>query len=156
MQPELIFLDIQMPKINGFEMLELLDHPPTVIFTTAFDTYAMHAFEVNAIDYLLKPIKSERFEQTMLSLTAKLHHSDIARQLLKTASQNPSQQSRIVVKNNGSIKIIPIELVHYLEVSDDQVKLNTAEGVYYKNKTLQYFELSLNRIIHPNSPFLPY
>ena len=64
-QPDLIFLDIQMPKINGFEMLELIENPPSVIFTTAFDEYAIKAFESNAIDYLLKPFSKERFEKAV-------------------------------------------------------------------------------------------
>src|ERR1700756_2482983 len=64
-QPDLIFLDVQMPKINGFEMLELLDNQPAVIFTTAFDEYAMKAFEAHAVDYLLKPIVKERFDKAM-------------------------------------------------------------------------------------------
>src|SRR3954463_12763168 len=63
--PDLVFLDIQMPKINGFEMLELLDEPPAVIFTTAFDEYAMKAFETHAIDYLLKPFSKDRFDKAM-------------------------------------------------------------------------------------------
>ncbi len=64
-QPDLIFLDVQMPRLNGFEMLELIDAPPSVIFTTAFDEYAMKAFEAHAIDYLLKPITKERFEKAI-------------------------------------------------------------------------------------------
>src|ERR1700752_295454 len=64
-QPDLIFLDIQMPKINGFEMLELVDQPPAVIFTTAFEEYAIKAFESHAIDYLLKPFSKERFDKAI-------------------------------------------------------------------------------------------
>ena len=64
-QPDLIFLDIQMPKINGFEMLELIENPPAVIFTTAFDEFAIKAFELNAVDYLLKPFSKERFEKAL-------------------------------------------------------------------------------------------
>src|SRR5438309_2942842 len=64
-QPQLIFLDIQMPKINGFEMLELVEEPPAVIFTTAFDEYAIRAFESHAVDYLLKPFSNERFDKAV-------------------------------------------------------------------------------------------
>src|SRR5687767_218116 len=64
-QPDLIFLDIQMPKINGFEMLELIEQPPAVIFATAFDEYAIKAFEAHAIDYLLKPFSKDRFDKAM-------------------------------------------------------------------------------------------
>lgn len=64
-QPDLIFLDIQMPKINGFEMLELIEQPPSVIFTTAFDEYAIRAFEAHAVDYLLKPFNQERFDRAL-------------------------------------------------------------------------------------------
>src|SRR3984885_6404427 len=64
-QPNLIFLDVQMPKINGFEMLELVENPPSVIFTTAFDEYAIKAFETHAVDYLLKPFSKERFNKAV-------------------------------------------------------------------------------------------
>lgn len=143
-RPDLIFLDIQMPKINGFEMLELVDDPPAVIFTTAFDEYAIKAFEVNAVDYLLKPIEQDRFDTAMKKLPAKLKQGDITSELLESVSANPAQHNRVVVKTNGVIKIIPVDDIHYLEADDDQVKLSTKEGVYYKNKTMSFFERTLD------------
>lgn len=143
-QPDLIFLDIQMPKISGFEMLELLDQHPAVIFTTAFDEYAIKAFEVNAIDYLLKPIEKLRFDQAMQKLPSKLEKGDQTEELLTTASLSPAQQNRVVVKTAGTIKIIPVGDLNYLEADDDYVKLNTVDGVFHKNKTMTYFEQTLD------------
>lgn len=143
-QPDFIFLDIQMPKISGFEMLELVEKHPAVIFTTAFDEYAIKAFEVNAVDYLLKPIEQVRFEQAMQKLPSRLNHTDaVTQELLEVAALSPAQQNRVVVKKNGVIKIIAISDIHYLEADDDYVKLSTAEGVYHKNKTMSFFERSL-------------
>lgn len=147
-QPDLIFLDIQMPKINGFEMLELIDNPPAVIFTTAFDEYAIKAFENHAIDYLLKPFSQERFDKAMQKWKEQYNVSKstlISKPLLETAAQSPGQNQRIVVKTGSKIKIIPIEEVHYLEASDDYVKIHTKEGSYLKNKTMSYFEKSLDK-----------
>lgn len=143
-QPDLIFLDIQMPKISGFEMLELVENRPAVIFTTAFDEYAIKAFEVNAVDYLLKPIEQGRFEQAMQKLPAKLAKGDNSQELLETASLSPLQNNRVVVKNAGVIKIIPVEAIHYLEADDDYVKLSTTEGNFQKNKTMSFFEQTLD------------
>jgi two-component system LytT family response regulator len=143
-RPDFIFLDIQMPKINGFEMLELVDDPPAVIFTTAFDEFAIKAFEVNAADYLLKPIEQERFDLAMQKLPAKLKQAEPTEELLETASQSPAQQHRVVVKNNGVIKIIPVNDIHYFEADDDHVKLSTTEGHFYKNKTMSFFERTLD------------
>jgi len=143
-QPDLIFLDIQMPKISGFEMLELVENRPAVIFTTAFDEYAIKAFEVNAVDYLLKPIEQTRFEQAMQKLPSKLVKGDDSQELLETASLSPAQNNRVVVKNAGVIKIIPVEAIHYLEADDDYVKLSTTEGNFQKNKTMSFFEQTLD------------
>ncbi|MDQ8003207.1 MAG: LytTR family transcriptional regulator DNA-binding domain-containing protein [Pedobacter sp.] len=143
-QPDLIFLDIQMPKISGFEMLELVEKRPAVIFTTAFDEYAIKAFEVNAVDYLLKPIEQGRFEQAMQKLPSKLAKGDDSQELLETASLSPAQNNRVVVKNAGVIKIIPVEAIHYLEADDDYVKLSTTEGNFQKNKTMSFFEQTLD------------
>src|SRR5437762_8789247 len=109
-EPDLIFLDIQMPKINGFEMLELIDQPPPVIFTTAFDEFAIKAFEAHAIDYLLKPFSQERFDKAIQKWKEqKTNTKKNTEELLEIASQSPSQSQRIVVKNGSKIKIIPIQ-----------------------------------------------
>lgn len=143
-QPDLIFLDIQMPKISGFEMLELVEKHPAVIFTTAFDEYAIKAFEVNAVDYLLKPIEKSRFDQAMQKLPAKLAKGETSNQLLETASLSPAQNNRIVVKSAGVIKIIPVVELNYIEADDDYVKLNTTQGNFQKNKTMSFFEQTLD------------
>jgi two-component system, LytTR family, response regulator len=145
-QPDLIFLDIQMPKINGFEMLELIDQPPAVIFTTAFDEFAIKAFEAHAIDYLLKPFSQERFDKAIEKW--KDQNASVKKnteELLETASFSPSQTQRIVVKNGSKIKIIPIQDVFYLEAADDYVKVHTHEGSFLKNKTMNHFEQTLDQ-----------
>lgn len=144
-KPDFIFLDIQMPKISGFEMLELVEHPPGVIFTTAFDEYAIKAFEVNAVDYLLKPIEKDRFDTAISRLLAKLNQGvNVTNELLETAALSPAQHNRVVVKKGGVIKILNVMDIHYFEADDDHVKLSTTEGVFYKNKTMSFFEKTLD------------
>ncbi|WP_029284406.1 LytTR family DNA-binding domain-containing protein [Pedobacter sp. R20-19] len=143
-KPDLIFLDIQMPKISGFEMLELVDDKPAVIFTTAFDEYAIKAFEVNAVDYLLKPIDKGRFEAAMKKLPGRLNQQGNTEAVLDAAALSPAQNNRVVVKKDGVIKIIPTADINYLEADDDYVKMNTVDGVFYKNKTMSYFEQTLD------------
>lgn len=145
-KPDLIFLDIQMPKINGFEMLELIENPPAVIFTTAFDEFAIKAFESNAVDYLLKPFSKERFDKAIQKYL--LHATDAAvstLEVVETAAQSPMQQNRVVVRDGNKIKIIPISKVHYLEAADDYVKIITEEGSFLKKRTMSFFEESLSR-----------
>jgi two-component system, LytTR family, response regulator len=145
-QPDLIFLDIQMPKITGFEMLELIENPPAVIFTTAFDEFAIKAFESHAVDYLLKPFNQERFDKAIARWREKeLNKADNpAQELLESAALSPTQRQRIVVRNGSKIKIISVHDVFYLEAADDYVKIHTAEGYFLKNKTMAHFEQSLD------------
>ncbi len=146
-QPHLIFLDIQMPKINGFEMLELVDQPPAVIFTTAFDEYAIKAFETHAVDYLLKPFSKERFDKAVnkwLGQQGNQQPAGNTQQLLEAVAHQPLQQNRIVVKNGSKIKIIPVSEVLYLEAADDFVKVHTAEGYFLKSKTMAHFENTMD------------
>lgn len=143
-EPDLIFLDVQMPKISGFEMLELVERRPNVIFTTAFDEFAIKAFDVNAIDYLLKPIEKERFDQAVKKLISKSQTGNTDTSELLNTPGNPVQSSRVVVKVDRSIKIIPTSEIHYFEADDDQVKISTADGAYFKNKTMSFFEQTLD------------
>jgi two-component system, LytTR family, response regulator len=146
-QPDLIFLDVQMPKINGFEMLELLDAPPAVIFTTAFDAYAMRAFDAHAIDYLLKPFSQERFNKALDKWLQQKDHTETHKNtqaLLETAVANPERQDRIVVKTGNKIRIIPETDIWYLEADGDYVTVHTPEGKFLKSRTMQYFEHTLD------------
>ena len=206
--PDLIFLDIQMPKINGFEMLEVVDNPPDVIFTTAFDEYAIRAFEAHAVDYLLKPFSKDRFDKAVrkwldryadhraalaagqdpssgspapgsdaaptsgidasaasgaaasgtpaAASASGASHAATQQALLETASSSPTQQQRIVVKTAGKIKIIPLEDIHYLEASDDYVKIHTHNGAFLKNRTMSYFEqvLDPNRFVRTHRSYI--
>lgn len=145
-QPDLVILDIQMPKINGFEMLELIENPPAVIFATAFEEFAIKAFEAHAIDYLLKPFSKERFIKAIDKWKAtekQLQHNRTS-ELLDTVSTTLQQQNRIVLKDNGKIKIIPTAQIQYFEAADDYVKIHTADGVFLKNKTMQFFEQKMD------------
>lgn len=144
-QPDIIFLDIQMPKITGFEMLELVENMPAVVFTTAFEEHAIKAFEVHAVDYLLKPFSNERFDKAVQKWLDQLQ-APVANTtaLLETAAATPIQSNRVVIKLNGKIKIIPVEDIHYLEAADDYVKIVTQEGSFLKNKTMSFFEKMLD------------
>lgn len=141
-QPDLLFLDIQMPKISGFELLELLDQDISVIFTTAFDEYAIQAFEAAAIDYLLKPFTKERFDTAI----HKWRKNELANNNLESINnliQKPEDSNRIVIKNGGEIQIIPIADVYYLEAYDDYVKVHVAERYFLKKKTMNAYEKTL-------------
>ena len=143
-KPELIFLDVQMPKINGFEMLELVEDKPAIIFTTAFDEYALKAFDAHAVDYLLKPFTQERFDKAIKKWRESALSFSSTEALLESAAASPLQSNRIVVKNGSHIKIIPIHDVLYLEAADDYVKVHTCEGPFLKSQTMSHYERVLN------------
>ncbi|MBS1651571.1 MAG: LytTR family transcriptional regulator DNA-binding domain-containing protein [Bacteroidetes bacterium] len=142
-KPNLIFLDIQMPKINGFEMLELLEEMPSVIFTTAFDEYAIKAFEANAIDYLLKPFDKIRFDNALnkwLQQTEGINKNSF----LQNTVKSNDEKNRIVVKNGSDIRIVPVNEIVYIEAYDDYVKIFTNDTYFLKKKTMTYYEETLD------------
>jgi len=147
-QPDLLFLDIQMPKINGFEMLELVNEQPAVIFTTAYDEYALKAIETNALDYLLKPFSKERFQQAINKWLQNPTNTSASKVVLsEIPNKQPEEQNRIVIKDGSEISIIPTSELEYLEAYDDYVKIHHKEKVHLKKKTMNYFEQLLNPAI---------
>jgi two-component system, LytTR family, response regulator len=139
-RPELVFLDVQMPKLSGFELLELLPDPPAVIFTTAYDQYAVKAFERNAIDYLLKPFSRERFALAVERAFTQRQTGDVAPR--PPAAEIPPAETldRVVVKTGSKIRILPVDEIRYLEAQDDYVMLYLENEKHLKEKTMRYFE----------------
>ena len=145
-KPDLLFLDIQMPKITGFEMLELIDHHPEIIFTTAYDQYALKAFEYNAADYLLKPFSKERLIAAVEKVKERLVKQTESEDMVEKITNFPREEflDRIVVKDRYKIHIIPADQIRYIESLDDYVMIYTPEGRFMKQKTMHYFESSLD------------
>lgn len=143
-KPDLIFLDIQMPKINGFEMLEILDEKPAVIFTTAFDEFAIKAFEANAIDYLLKPFDKTRFDGALTKWKESKSTEKEIDALIENTNKQPEEKNRIVVRNGSDIRIVPTNEIIYIEAYDDYVKIFTKDSYYLKKKTMNYYEQTLD------------
>lgn len=143
-KPDLIFLDVQMPKITGFEMLELLDEPPAVIFTTAFDQYALKAFDAKAMDYLLKPFSEARFKQAIERFLESRGNNSEKEDSEEGLSHMAEKSNRLVVRVKNDIKIIPIAEVIYFEADDDYVTIHTPGGKYLKKMTMKTLEESLD------------
>ena len=146
MKPDLIFLDIQMPKITGFELLELLEHKPHIIFATAYDQFALKAFEYNAADYLLKPYSKERLMEAVEKVAERINTDGPNSDVADKVSDYPREEmlDRIVVKDRHKIHIIPVDQVRYIESMDDYVMIYTREGRHMKQKTMKYFENALD------------
>ena len=145
LKPDLVFLDIQMPKLSGFELLEVLDHIPVIIFTTAFDQYAIKAFEYNAVDYLLKPYSKERFAEAVNKSREKISSGDHegAGKIVAHIDKKEEVIHRVVVKSRSKIHVIPVDDIRYIEAQDDYVMIYTREHKYLKQKTMKYFESHL-------------
>jgi two-component system LytT family response regulator len=147
-KPDLVLLDIQMPKLTGFEVLELAEHKPFIIFTTAYDQYAIKAFESNATDYLLKPFTRERFAEAIKKATEKfsnkINDENKIISVLKTIDEKPEIIDRIAVRSGSKIHVIPADEMIYLEADGDYVKIHTKEGSFLKEKTMKYFETHLD------------
>jgi two-component system LytT family response regulator len=147
LKPDLVFLDIQMPKLDGFEVLELVDREPAVIFVTAYDQYAMKAFDAAAVDYLLKPFDIARFHTALKKVRTHLGERTRAIPVadLKNASQAPGQKAeRVVVRDGAKVHIIPVSQLDYAEAQDDYVALHSGGKNYLKPQTISSLEESLD------------
>jgi len=144
--PDLIFLDVQMPKLSGFELLEIIEHKPHVIFTTAYDSYAIKAFDENAVDYLLKPFSRERFADAVKKVVGRIASQTEQNftEVIALAEEKTEILQRIAVKSGSKIEIIAIGDIVYLESEGDYVMIHTKEGKFLKEKTMKYFEQHLD------------
>ncbi len=124
-KPDILFLDIQMPKLSGFEVLELIDHDVTVIFTTAYDEFALKAFEVHAADYLLKPFSRERFDEALEQAKKRLPDSKRLDALAEESVMRTTPLERILVRDGAKVHIIPVESIDYIKAQDDYVSIRT-------------------------------
>ena len=150
-QPDIIFLDVKMPKISGFELLELIENPPVTIFSTAFDEFAVKAFESNAVDYLLKPYSEERFGQAIEKALERANNGTGIKNIQNAVQsfQLRESVSRIVVKNGSHIEIIPLSEIFYLEAQDDYVAIYSRKGRFLKQTTMKKMELILPSTVFP-------
>ncbi len=148
LNPDLILLDIQMPKLTGFEMLELLDEIPEIIFTTAYDQYALKAFEVNAIDYLMKPFSKDRFDSAIQKVierkAKKSHEANPVNRLKDQLKEEPIVNDRIFVKTGNHIDMVHLEEILFIEAQDDYIEFHTAKGKFLKKETMRNIENQLN------------
>jgi two-component system LytT family response regulator len=146
-KPDLIFLDVQMPKLNGFEMLELLDEYPHIIFTTAYDEYAIQAFELNAVDYLMKPFSKDRFLKAMEKARKIIKdENEVAgpvKELVQKVKEQRGEIDRIFVKTGSRIDVIPVSEIIRIEAQDDYAEIFSVERSYLKKETMAYLEKNL-------------
>ena len=145
-KPDLIFLDIQMPKLDGFEVLELIGNDFAVIFATAYDEHALRAFEVHAVDYLLKPFRAERFDEALQRAKERIGKKmSTSPEELSAATRTAGQYAeRIVVKDGTRVQIIPVAKLDYAEAQDDYIALASQGKKYLKQQTVSSLEASLD------------
>jgi two-component system LytT family response regulator len=146
LEPDLLLLDVQMPKLDGFEVLELIGGRVPVIFVTAHDEYALKAFEVHAVDYLLKPFSAERLADALTRARARLdtvRHMPV-RDILSSARRDRGPLQRILIRDRGDVHVIPVSRIDYFEAQDDYVAVKTSAKTFLKEQTLAELETLLD------------
>ncbi len=146
-KPDILFLDIQMPKLSGFEVLELIEHDLAVIFTTAYDEFALKAFEVHAADYLLKPFSQERFNEAVGQARKKLGANSANRldAIIEESLLANKPVERILIRDGAKVHIIPSEKIDYIEAQDDYVAIKAEGKNHLKQTTLSTLEEGLDK-----------
>ena len=145
LKPDLLFLDVQMPKLDGFEVLELMEPGPAVIFVTAYDQYATKAFDAYAVDYLLKPFGADRLARALDRARQRLGGPLPQPATLAAAARPPQQYAkRIPVRDGARVHVIPVDKLDYVEAQDDYVALHSESRTYLKQQTIAALEQSLD------------
>jgi two-component system LytT family response regulator len=144
--PDLLLLDVQMPKLDGFEVLDLVGRDVAVVFTTAYDQYALRAFEVHAVDYLLKPISAERLSEALARVRDRLGRGERAASPGAMAAAKPREgyAHRVLVRDGPRVHVIPVDKIDYVQAQDDYVCFRSEGKDYLKEQTLAETETSLN------------
>jgi two-component system LytT family response regulator len=147
-RPDLVLLDIQMPGLDGFGVIQALEDPPAVIFVTAYDEYAIRAFEVHALDYLLKPFSQERLEKAIRrARDALAEEQDLAAQLgplLETLAAEGRYLTRLAVHDRDRIRVLDADEVDWIGIEDEQVMVHVGDQTYSIHRTLTELEAQLD------------
>jgi two-component system LytT family response regulator len=146
LKPDLLFLDVQMPKLNGFEVLELVESDVVVIFITAYEQYAVKAFEVHAVDYLLKPFSRERFDEALTRAKEKLEQREYPPQqeIISSARQKGETIERVLVRDGSRVFVIPAEKIDYIEAQDDYIAIKSEGKTHLKKQRLSDLQALLD------------
>jgi two-component system LytT family response regulator len=146
LKPDLVLLDVQMPKLDGFEVLELLGRDQPVVFITAYDQYALRAFEVHAVDYLLKPFSAERFQEAMVRARARLgvKAPPDVEAIVQDARPRTGYAGRVLIRDGADVHVLPVDRIDYVEAQDDYVAFKSDGKQYLKDQTLAAVEASLD------------
>jgi two-component system LytT family response regulator len=144
--PDLLLLDVQMPKLDGFEVLDLVGRDVAVVFTTAYDQYALRAFEVHAVDYLLKPISAERLSEALARVRERLGRGERATSPGAMAAARPREghANRVLVRDGPRVHVIPVDKIDYVQAQDYYVCFRSEGKDYLKEQTLADVETSLD------------
>jgi two-component system LytT family response regulator len=157
--PDLLFLDVQMPKLSGFEVLELIGRDVPVVFTTAYDQYALRAFEVHAIDYLLKPFDEARFSEALSRARTRIGSQPPGSEvdaLVSDARPRNTPAERVLIRDGSQVHVIPVEKIDYVEAQDDYVCFRAEGKEHLKDQTMAALEATLdpNRFVRIHRSYL--
>jgi two-component system LytT family response regulator len=146
LKPDLLLLDIQMPRLDGFEVLELIGREVGVIFVTAYDKYALRAFEVHAVDYLLKPVSADRLREALDRAKGRSQAKQLlpVEDLMRTARPGGARSERILIRDGANVHVIPLSKIDYAEAQDDYVCFRSEGKQYLKQQTLADVESTLD------------
>jgi two-component system LytT family response regulator len=146
LSPDLLLLDVRMPKLDGFEVLELLERPVAVVFVTAYDDHALRAFDVHAVDYVLKPVSPERLAEALGRARVRIGQAPaLPLGALAAASREPGQYiERVLVRDASKVHVIPVDKLDYVEAQDDYIGLRSGGKTYLKQQTLAEIETALD------------
>jgi two-component system, LytTR family, response regulator len=158
LKPDLVLLDVQMPKLDGFEVLELLGGDQPVIFITAYDQYALRAFEVHAIDYLLKPFSADRFREAIARARERMRAKAAlpVEDVVRDAKPRTGHAERVLIRDGANVHVLPVDTIDYVEAQDDYVAFKSEGKQFLKDQTLTAVEETLdpNRFVRIHRSYI--